>query len=198
MATSSASAGTRCALGFLPFCNCDESRTQRWKTRTNKGSRLQALIKANGYATLNLLTSETSVGGPERNGLTTTPSRVNSDYLRTLLDGIGLPPHELARFLASILRTLTGKSHTFIRNSYDFANKVARLSLEMDEVLVSFDVISMYTNIPRADAMEVTKRLFLADTTLGERTQLSVDEIVEGIRVCLKLDKFVFDTTVYS
>ncbi|KER22658.1 hypothetical protein T265_14806, partial [Opisthorchis viverrini] len=118
--------------------------------------------------------------------------------IRPIVDGIGSPPHELARFLASILKPLTGKSSTFIRNSYDFANKVAGLPLEMDEVLVSFDVISMYTNIPRADALEVTKRLLLADTTLGERTQLSVDEIVEGIRVCLNLDKFVFDTTVYS
>ncbi|GAA49759.1 hypothetical protein CLF_103529 [Clonorchis sinensis] len=61
--------------------------------------------------------------------------------------------------------TLKGNSSTFIRNSYDFANKVTGLPVDMDEVLVSFDVASMYTNIPRADALEIQERLKLLNST---------------------------------
>ncbi|KER24256.1 hypothetical protein T265_08048 [Opisthorchis viverrini] len=70
--------------------------------------------------------------------------------------------------------------------------------IEPDEVLVSFDVNSMYTNVPKADAVEVARRLLLADTTLQERTQVSVDKIAEGIKACPNLSHFVFDSIIYS
>ncbi|KER25325.1 hypothetical protein T265_07200 [Opisthorchis viverrini] len=117
--------------------------------------------------------------------------------LRTIAR-VGSPPHELARFLAGILKPLTGKSSTYIKNSYDFANKVAGVTVEPDDILVSFDVNSLYTNVPKGDSLEIAKRLLLADTTLSERTQLTVDEIVEGIKACLNLTHFVFDSVVYT
>ncbi|GAA52981.1 pol-related protein [Clonorchis sinensis] len=40
----------------------------------------------------------------------------------------------------------------------------------------------MYPNVPKADAVEVARRLLLAATTLQELTQFSVDEIVEDIQ----------------
>ncbi|KER23356.1 hypothetical protein T265_08731 [Opisthorchis viverrini] len=111
-------------------------------------------------------------------------------FISPIVDGIGSPPYQLARYLAGILKPLAGKSPTHIQ--------VAGLQMEPDEVLASFDVNSMYTNVPRADAVEVARRLLLADTMLKERTQLSVDEIVEGIKVCLNLSHFVSDSVVYT
>ncbi|KER31443.1 hypothetical protein T265_02351 [Opisthorchis viverrini] len=99
---------------------------------------------------------------------------------------MGSPLHELARYLAGILKPLAGRLPTHIQDSYDFAKKVAGFQIEPDEVLASFDVSSMYTNVPKPDAVEVARRLLLADATLQERTQLSVDEIVEGIKMQLR------------
>ncbi|KAG5451777.1 hypothetical protein CSKR_201514 [Clonorchis sinensis] len=58
--------------------------------------------------------------------------------------GIGFPSHELARFLAGILKPLTGKSSNHIKNSYDFANKAVGVIVEPDDILVSFDVFVIY------------------------------------------------------
>ncbi|KER21156.1 hypothetical protein T265_10452 [Opisthorchis viverrini] len=81
---------------------------------------------------------------------------------------------------------------------HDFANKVAGVTVEPDDILISFDVNSLYTNVPKGDSLEIDKRLLLAGTTLSERTQLTVDEIVEGIKACLNLTHFVFDNVVYT
>ncbi|KER24710.1 hypothetical protein T265_07706 [Opisthorchis viverrini] len=135
---------------------------------------------------------------------------------RPIVDGLGSPPHELARFLAGILKPLIGKSSNYIKNSLDFANKLLKpltgkssnyiknlldfankavgVTVEPDDILVSFDVKSLYTNVRKGDSLEIAKRLLLADTTLPERTQLTVDEIVEGIKACLNLTHFVFDS----
>ncbi|GAA53154.1 hypothetical protein CLF_109643 [Clonorchis sinensis] len=52
--------------------------------------------------------------------------------------GIGFPSHELARFLAGILKPLTGKSSNHIKNSYDFANKAVGVIVEPDDILSVF------------------------------------------------------------
>ncbi|GAA56651.1 hypothetical protein CLF_111312 [Clonorchis sinensis] len=56
-------------------------------------------------------------------------------------------------------------------NSYDFANKVAGITFEPDDILVSFDVISSYTNVLKKDSLEIAKRLLLADATNHPSTQ---------------------------
>ena len=112
--------------------------------------------------------------------------------IRPIVDGIGSPPHELARFLANLLKPLTGKAASYIKNSYEFTQKVANIQIEVDDVLASLDVNSMYTNVPKVGALEITRQLLLSDTTLHERTNLSIDQIMHGIEVCLKLHYLVF------
>ncbi|GAA51037.1 hypothetical protein CLF_105481, partial [Clonorchis sinensis] len=113
--------------------------------------------------------------------------------IRPIVEGIGSQPHELDRFLAGILKSLTGKSSTFIRNSYDFANKVADLPLETDKVLVSFDLISTYTNIPRADALETvnpTSSTVLFNTLMANNQTVNTHSISQAIllRMLLALE----------
>ncbi|GAA55433.1 hypothetical protein CLF_107917 [Clonorchis sinensis] len=111
--------------------------------------------------------------------------------VRPMVDGTGSSPHELARFLASILKLLTGKSSSYNKNSYDFANKVAGVTVEPDDILVNLDVNSLYTNVPKGDSLDRAKRLLLADTTLSERrTQLTVFwRYVDDTFVVMKRDE---------
>lgn len=52
--------------------------------------------------------------------------------------------------------------------------------LDEDNVAVSFDVISLFTNVPVVLAMEVAE-----DRNLESRTPMSVEEIVILLRFCL-------------
>ena len=117
--------------------------------------------------------------------------------IRPIVDGIGSPTHELARFLSDILTPLTRKTNTHIKSSHDFVQKVASVSIDPDKVMVSFDVSSLYTNVPKAEAIEVVRELLESDSTLGERTNLSVGQIIEGVETCLSLREFVFDSDFY-
>ena len=70
--------------------------------------------------------------------------------------------------------------------------------LDPEELLVSFDVTSLFTNVPVDEAVEVTRRLLEEDETLGERTALTADSIAELLKLCLKSTYFRFEGKFYE
>jgi len=64
--------------------------------------------------------------------------------------------------LANILSSFTGNSNFTVKNSVHFASTIAREKIQDQEIMVSFDVESLFTNIPiegavQASAMETGK-----------------------------------------
>jgi len=60
--------------------------------------------------------------------------------------------------IVNILAPLAGNTELHVRNSSDFVESINNLRLEDDEILVSFDVVSLFTNIPTTLAVEIAKK----------------------------------------
>ena len=56
----------------------------------------------------------------------------------------------------------------------------------------------MYTNVPKDKSVDIVQRLLAEDSDLGNRTKLSVNEIVAGIRICLKASQFTYKSKLYN
>ncbi|CAN7978756.1 unnamed protein product, partial [Ixodes persulcatus] len=63
--------------------------------------------------------------------------------------------------------------------------------------MASFDVVSLFTNVPIGLAVDVVEKRLLDDCTLGSRTALLVEDIVILLRFCLNQTYFTFDNVVY-
>ena len=92
------------------------------------------------------------------------------------------PMYQLSKHLLS---PLVGKSPSSVKNSKEFATFISEQTLQSDEVLVSFDVTSLFTNVPTNLAVDVAHRRLQDDVTLEERTALKVEEIVMLLKFCL-------------
>jgi len=66
------------------------------------------------------------------------------------------------------------------------------------EVLVSFDVVSLFTRVPVDEALEVISELLLQDETLPERTTIPAPDLCHLIELCLKSTYFRFGDTFYE
>eukprot|EP00253_Pinus_taeda_P032352 PITA_32352 len=74
--------------------------------------------------------------------------------LRPIVNTIGSPTYELAKYVAKILKPLVGNTDSFIKDSQDFVNLIKNERIERDDILVSFDVVSLFTKIPLDEAIQ--------------------------------------------
>ena len=65
---------------------------------------------------------------------------------RPIVAGPNSPTHRLSIFLDIILRPLTEKVTSYVRDDMDFLNYLPK-KIDFDSTFVSFDVTSLYTNI---------------------------------------------------
>jgi hypothetical protein len=59
------------------------------------------------------------------------------------------------------------------------------VNLHSQDTLVSSDIVSLFTNVPVDEALEVVNKITNEDT-LEERTGLQMEAIVELLEVCLR------------
>ena len=64
-----------------------------------------------------------------------------------------------------ILSPLVGNSFSYVKNSKEFASFVSTQKID-NSILVSFDVVSLFTSIPIDRAIEVVRKRLLADDSL--------------------------------
>ena len=99
--------------------------------------------------------------------------------LRPIVSFVDSPTYNLSSYLANILEPLVGNTNCHVKNSYEFASFIKDIKLTEDEELVSFDVVSLFTNIPVDLAIRVAEQRLSNDTTLAERTPLAVADIIQ-------------------
>ena len=89
-------------------------------------------------------------------------------------------------------------SHLVDKNSTDFASFATRLLLPSNNILVSLDVVSLFTNIPVNRAKEIAYKRLLADTSLEDRTMLSPAEVSRLLEFCLNATYLAYRGEYYQ
>ena len=102
--------------------------------------------------------------------------------LRGIVSTVGSPFERISRYLIPILRTIQGRSGLFVKNSRQLKERVKEWRVEGDEILVSYDVKSLYPSIPIKKALELVEKLLKENTALKDVTNLSVDSIMDLLK----------------
>ena len=118
--------------------------------------------------------------------------------LRPIVSSCGSITHPSSKLLSKILGPLVGKTDHHVLNSKEFVKKVKDERIEEDEVIVSYDVVSLFTSVPVDRAITIIHQRLLSDPTLAERTKISVNNIVSLLSFVLNTTYFVYDGVYYK
>ena len=118
--------------------------------------------------------------------------------LRPIVSFVSSPTYFLSKHLASILAPLVGNTCHNVRNSTDFARFISSQTLGENEILVSFDVVSLFTKVPTDLATKVAHQRLTDDASLPGRTSLTPDDIITLLEFCLNATYFAFRNSFYQ
>ena len=79
--------------------------------------------------------------------------------LRPIVNTIGAPTYELAKYVARTLAPMVGNTSSFIKDSNQYVDFIKNAKLDPGEKIVSFDVVQLFTKIPLDEAVQVVKEV---------------------------------------
>ena len=74
--------------------------------------------------------------------------------LRPIVSSVNSPTYNLAKYLVTLLQPHIEKTKSYIRDSTHFIQKISKLKTESNDILISFDVLSVFTKVPLAETLK--------------------------------------------
>ncbi|CAF4794379.1 unnamed protein product, partial [Rotaria sp. Silwood2] len=76
--------------------------------------------------------------------------------IRPIISTIGSYQYELSKYLAKAIRNARPQAKSYIKDSFEFVKRIKEITLEKGKTytMCSFDVESLYTNVPVEEAIE--------------------------------------------
>jgi Reverse transcriptase (RNA-dependent DNA polymerase) len=104
--------------------------------------------------------------------------------LRPIVSAVGSPTHPAARYVANLLQPFSGLVDSYVRDSRHFIERLQQIRTEEGDILVSFDVESLFTNLP------------IPETSVILRKHLNKQE-GDLAELCLRSSYFLWDGAFY-
>ncbi|UYV64679.1 hypothetical protein LAZ67_3001645 [Cordylochernes scorpioides] len=118
--------------------------------------------------------------------------------LRPIVSGFKAPTRRLADWLKKQVPSTSKISGLEIRNRKELLDIAKNLKLNDHEIMVSFDVKSLFTNINRTLALKEIREYFEVKRQDCENKGLEINEMIEGFRLCLDNIYFRYGNKFYK
>ena len=115
--------------------------------------------------------------------------------LRPIVSNIGTATYGISKYLSKLLHPLSVSDYT-INSTQDFVNKIRDEEVAQGYKLVSFDVTSLFTNVPLDDTINIILRKIYKDRLV--KTKLKRAEMKELLELCTKELHFSFNGKMYK
>jgi hypothetical protein len=113
--------------------------------------------------------------------------------MRLIVSNISTPTSKIAKYVTKEFSKLNYQSVFSVKNSQDLTQKLINQKVDETEVLISFDVVSLFPSIPIDQAIEIVLE-FLNSTELDRNKKAS---LIEMIKVCSRLNYCQFRENIY-
>ena len=105
--------------------------------------------------------------------------------LRPIVSAIRSPTYALAKIMAKRLAPHTAKIASHVQNSRQFVEKLRPIRLQESDIMVSFDVVSLFTKVPIKRAIDSLRKL-------------TSEETLSAVACCMSSTYFRFEGQFYK
>ncbi|XP_058821140.1 uncharacterized protein LOC131683307 [Topomyia yanbarensis] len=113
--------------------------------------------------------------------------------LRPVVPNMTAPSYCLSKFIGQILKSSISTTYN-IKDSFTFCEYINTITLPPDYILVSFDVVSLFTCIPKS---LITHNIIYNWNNIKQHTNINLDLLLEIVEFCIDSSYFKFDDKYY-
>ena len=125
-----------------------------------------------------------------------TKNMLNSDVpYRIIVSTIDSPMYKFSKFIANLITETIPPSDYNVKNSFEFMSKIKNVKIPDNHVLVSFDVKSLFTNVPNTRIIESLRKRW---DHISKKHRIPWNEFEKGLELLLKSTFFSFDGKIYK
>lgn len=115
--------------------------------------------------------------------------------LRPIASSTNVPCYNLSRHIGGILKNIVSENYN-IKNSMQLKEKIKEISLDDEDILVSFDAVSLFTNIPTHIATKIIMKQW---ETVQQHTKITKYLFLKILQFCLKDNNyFTYEKKLYN
>lgn len=115
--------------------------------------------------------------------------------LRPIVSSVQVACYNLSKYVGQILKHIISEKYN-VKNSRQVKEQLTNLKLDEKEVLVSFDVISLFTNIPIHTAI---KNIMSKWDQIKEITNIPSSKFLKMLQFCLSDNNyFIYEDKIYN
>ena len=108
------------------------------------------------------------------------------------------PLHNLNKYIANILKACFRDKYNNFKNSTTFSNYIRNVPIEDDEIMISFYVTSLYTNIPVIDMLNIIKDYVNNDNQFARKMAIPQDNFLDLVNLTLTTTWYFFNSQFYQ
>ena len=118
--------------------------------------------------------------------------------IRPIVSYSGSPLYNLNKYIANILKAYVRDENNNAKNSTTFSNYIRNVPIEDDEIMVSFDVTSLYTNIPIIDTLNIIKDYVNNNDQFTRKMTIPQDKFLALVHLVLTTAWYTFNFQFYQ
>ena len=114
--------------------------------------------------------------------------------IRPIISNIGTATHKTARYLCKLLSPLAKSKYT-VESTREFVTKVKKMKIPEGYKMISFDVVSLFTNVPLKHTIDIILRKIYKEKVIT--TKIKREQMRELLLLCTKEVPFTFNDEHY-
>ena len=118
--------------------------------------------------------------------------------IRPIVSYSGSLLYNLNKYIANILKAYVKDENNNAKNSTTFSNYIGNVPIEDDDIMVSFDVTSLYKNIPIIDMLNIIKDYVNNDDQFTRKTAIPQDKFLDLVHLVLTTTWYTFNSQFYQ
>ncbi|XP_036347720.1 uncharacterized protein LOC118757092 [Rhagoletis pomonella] len=115
--------------------------------------------------------------------------------LRPISSSLNVPCFKLAKYVGQTLKNIVSVNFN-VKNSFQLKENIKNITVDDEEMLISLDVVSLFTNIPIHLAINTIMKQW---SSLEKHTTITKKQFLTILEFCLRENNyFVYDGTFYQ